>query len=475
MPEPYLITDDFLLANDTARALYHGVAQGFPLIDFHCHIAPGSLNPAHRFLDITSLWVASDPYKHRAMRINGINEDEITGSADARVKFRRWLETLDRLWGNPLFHWSYLEMARFFAIDGKLDPAKSDELFDELNEKIAAPDFNSAKLLSSVRAKLVVTSDTLCDELATHRTFGVENYRVAPSLRADEILAFEADAFGGFLASLEMAGGNAIRGLDDFMAAIATRLDFFHAAGCRVADHSLDAFAYENIGAAEAATLFDRLLAKIARKDGGAVEPWDAIRLRSFVLQRLGAEYRKRGWLLLLHLGAQRATSSRLRRLVGPAGGYAAIGATLDVRALVAFLDDLERADALPKTALFTLNPADNAVLATLTGSFAEDGVPGKIQFGPAWWYNDHRMGMAEHLRTLAAHGILERFIGMTTDSRSILSLSRHEYFRRVFCDFIGSLVEAGELPRDETTLHRMVRAVCYQNARNWLSGEEMV
>lgn len=464
------IADDFLLRNAAGRELFHGVAENLPIIDYHCHIDPSSLMPDRRFADICELWVAADPYKHRAMRINGIPEQEITGSADGKTKFRRWMETLDRCAGNPLHHWAYLELKRFFGRDGIVPPARWEDAWNELNARIAAADFTAGSLVSRVRAELIVTSDLLCDSLSAHRKIAAAgpSYAVAPSLRGDDILSAEPAAFAAFLSRLRAASGAEPSGLPEFLEAVDGRLEFFHQAGCRIADHSLDVLAFEPCGREEAETAFAKLL------EGKPLDGAAALRWRSFLLTWLGERYARRGWLLALHLGARRETSSRLRGLAGAAGGYACIGNSVDASALAALLDAMERTGSLPKTLLFTLNPADNAVLATLTGSFAQDGVPGKVQFGPAWWYNDHKMGIVEHLRTLSSHGLLERFIGMTTDSRSVLSLTRHEYFRRVFCDFLGGLAENGELPKSDSLLERMTRAVCYENARNWMNGREM-
>ena len=471
MTDHSFIHDDFLLTTTTARNLFHDIAKALPIIDYHCHIDPASLAGDHRFSDVAALWVASDPYKHRAMRINGVPEAEITGPADGQTKFRRWAETLERCVGNPLYHWSHLELARFFGFTDLLGGHNWQQAWDHCQKVVAQPNFNSRLLLTTVNAEKVVTSDLVNDNLSVHAklaSVSPEAWQVQPSLRGDDIVGVDKPEFGAFVRNLAPTSGHEVTSLGQFLVALDTRLAYFHAHHCRVADHSLDLLAFAPCQQSTAEGLFDQLLA------GKSLEASAAVQLKSFLLLWLGQRYAERGWILALHLGAHRATSSRLRGLVGPAGGYAGIGNTVSVTALVGLLDALERAGGLPKTLLFTLNPADNAVLATLTGSFAQDGVVGKVQFGPAWWYNDHKKGMTEHLEMLSAHGLLERFVGMTTDSRSLLSLTRHEYFRRVFCDWVGTRVETGEFPQSEVLLKRLVEAVCYRNAKNWLNGKEM-
>lgn len=466
-----LISDDFLLQTERGKDLFHGVAESLPIIDYHCHIAPKALMPNNTFLDIADLWVLNDPYKHRAMRINGIPEDEITGPADGKTKFRNWILTLDRCAGNPLHHWSYVELQRFFDYKSLIMPSDWETAWNELNAKVKDKNFNSSLLLSRVRAEKIVTSDLLCDTLSDHLAINAtegKQYSVSPSLRGDDILATDHASFSTFIEKLRSTTTMSIGSLKEFLEALEIRLDFFHAASCRIADHSLDALTFEKTDQVTAAPLFDQL------QNGTELSPLEATQWKSFLLVYLAGHYVRRGWILAIHLGARRQTSSRLRSLAGGAGGFACIGNTVDVASLTTLLDTLELAESLPKTILFTLNPADNAVLATITGSYAQSSVPGKVQFGPAWWYNDHKLGITEHLRTISSHSLLERFIGMTTDSRSILSLTRHEYFRRIFCDFLGGLAESGEVPKSDAILERITRAVCYENALNWINGREM-
>lgn len=399
------IHDDFLLKNAAARRLYHEHAEHLPIIDYHNHLEPLALAENRTFANLTQLWVASDPYKHRAMRIAGVPERLISGDATDREKFDAWAATVPLTIGNPLFHWTAMELQRYIGVAEILSPETAGCIWEQGNEKLRTKAFTARQLISRANVEVLCTSDRLADDLAAHVKLAKSDFktRVLPSPR-------------------------------DAEAPDAARLDAFARLGCRLADHAVNDFA-------------------------------------SDVLRSCASEYARRGWVLQLHFGAQRETSTRLRQLAGSAGGYASIGKACDITALCRFLDGLECEGCLPRTILYPLNPADYAAIATLTGSFAADGVRGKIQFGPAWWYNDHAFGIRRQLDVLASYGLLATFIGMTTDSRSLLSMVRHEYFRRVLCDWLGEKVETGELPTD---LGALIRAVCYDNAKRWILGEQL-
>jgi len=407
-----LIHDDFLLKTASARRLYHELAAGLPIIDYHNHLDPGDLADDRAFENLTQLWIASDPYKHRAMRIAGVPERFITGDAADREKFDAWAATGPLTLGNPLFHWTALELKRYFDISELLSPESASRVWATCNERLGDSNYTARRLIARANVECLCTSDRLPDDLQAHARLAKSGFptRVWPSLRVDEDATFDRSL-------------------------ITERLDFFQQRGCRLADHAVTGFG----------------------SDG---------------LRAYAREYGRRGWIMQLHIGAQRHTSTRLRQLAGPAGGYATIGPSCDIPGLCRFLDDLEQAGCLPRTILYPLNPADYAAVATLTGSFAEDGVRGKIQLGPAWWYNDHAWGIRQHLDALASYGLLSTFIGMTTDSRSLLSMVRHEYFRRVLCDWLGDQVQAGALPADDQLLGPLVRAVSYENARRCLFPE---
>lgn len=456
---------DLLLGSPLARRLYHEYASDLPIVDYHCHLDPGDLAADRRFANLAQLWVVADPYKHRAMRLAGVPERLITGDATDREKFDAWAATVPRTPGNPLHLWTALELQRYFGMEEALGPGSAERVWRTAQARLAEPGFTARGLLRQRRVAAVCTSDRLLDDLSSHAALAraPDAPRVLPSLRADDVVAVEAPEYGAWLEKLGESAGGVWRDYEAFRAAVGARLDAFAAAGCRLSDHGLDEFAYVSTGEAETAALFGR---RAAGEELGAAE---VVRLRSGLLRWLGGEYARRGWILQLHLGAQRRTSSRLRRLAGPAGGYAAVGRASDVPALCAWFDDLERAGGLPRVILYPLNPADFAPLAVLTGSFAEDGVAGKLQLGPAWWYNDHAHGMRAHLDAVASHSLLSGFIGMTTDSRSLLSMVRHEYFRRVCCDWLAGQVRSGLMPDDVEQLGALVRAVGFGNARGAL------
>lgn len=459
------IHDDFLLTSKTARRLYHEFAGAAPILDYHCHLDPRDLATDRRFENIAQLWVTGDPYKHRAMRIAGIPERLITGDAAEREKFNAWAATVPQTIGNPLHHWTALELKRYFDIDEPLGAESAARIWQACNTRLGEPGFTARGLLVQRGVAGVCTSDRLLDDLASHAALAASasRVRVLPSLRADDVVAIESAGYLEWLRRLGEATGGAITNYDALRAAVCRRLGEFSRHGCRLSDHGLDDFTYVAVSDAEAAALFAR------RLSGAGLAAQEVIRLRAGLLRFLGGEYARRGWIMQLHLGAQRRTSSRLRRLAGPAGGYAGIGRSCDIPSLCAWFDDLECADALPRTILYPLHPADFVPLAVLTGSFAEDGIPGKLQLGPAWWFNDHTAGMRAQLDAVANHSLLSVFIGMTTDSRSLLSMVRHEYFRRVFCNWLGEQAEAGTMPGAIEELGALVRAVAFENARRAL------
>ncbi|MDO5581409.1 MAG: glucuronate isomerase [Planctomycetia bacterium] len=392
-----MIHSDFLLQNQTAQDLYHEYAEDLPIIDFHNHLPIRSISDDQRSANWTEIWIANDPYKHRAMRIAGVPEDLITGNAPAKEKFLAWIRTIPMLLGNPLDHWTRLELLRIFDFSDVPDPDHAEEIWNR-------PILSTREIL---------------------KRFPIE-YSAPCAAPGEDLTPFSQCDDLPFVPSLRDNGAAKNQILD--------AIDLFHRAGCRFADHALDADWH-------------------FRDDDPLIE--------------LGGEYNKRNWTLQIHLGALRKTSSRLRSLAGPAGGYAAIGNSIDLSGLARLLDAMEKSpNGLPKIILYNLNPADNAALATLTGSFSEDGIRGKIQFGPAWWYNDHRIGIRNHLDCIASYGLLSAFIGMTTDSRSPLSFVRHEYFRRVLCGWFGEKVEQGIFPDDLPTLGSIIQNIVYNNIK---------
>lgn len=450
------ISENFLLETPVARELFHSYAKRAPIVDFHNHLVAGDLAEDKHFENIGLFWVCADGYKYRAMRMAGLDERFMTGDASPWEKFNAWCTLLPRTMGSPLFHWSCMEMKNIFGIQDVPDANNSLDLWKACNAKLSQPDYSSNALLRKFGVEYASTSDDLLDDVSVHtRASVVSGLQISPSLRGDSILSFDNPSFAAWFKHLGQE-----KTLDGYLERVRSRLDIFGKNGCRLADHALDnGFRYKKTSREEASRLFVRR--ENLTKD-------EYLRLKSFILDFLAREYALRGWVMQLHIGAERWTSSRLRRVAGPAGGYACLGSPCDIRSLCDFLDTLDVDAQLPKTILYTLNPADNASFATLTGSFSESGQQ-KIQFGPAWWYNDHKRGIEENLRDAASYSLLFRSLGMTTDSRTILSFSRHEYFRRILCNFLGNMVERGELPQDMDFLGEAVLDISYRNAKKWI------
>ncbi len=450
--------DHFLLTTQLSQQLYHGCAGLLPVIDYHNHLSVRDLAENRRYQNLAQLWLVSDPYKHRAMRICGVPEQCITGDADDFEKFAAWMAVLPRLMGNPLYDWSVMEMKRVFDID--LIPGVTDAvwLWGETNRKLAMPEYSALALLARFHVEYAAPCAALTDDIADYLRFD----NLAPSLRGDDLTALIPSSID----RLEHLTKTAIHTLESYYAAIDRRLDGFAHAGCRFSDHALDnGFAYLPDDGK------NRHRFQMWRQSG-ALEKEDQIRLTSDILRFLAGAYARRGWTMQLHIGAQRNTSTRLRTLAGPAGGFAGIGSGCDVSSLTRMLDDFERdPHGLPRVILFTLNPADNAVMSVLSGSYSQDGVIGKVQQGPAWWWCDHLYGMREVFESISAYGVLSTFIGMTTDSRSLLSFVRHEYFRRALCGWIGEKAARGEFPAEGSMLKTLVEDICYRNAKNVVTG----
>jgi len=471
-PMDAFINNNWLITNKIGEYLYHEVASNLPIIDYHNHLNPHHIADNRQYSNLTDLWIAHDPYKHRAMRINGIPENGITGSESDWEKYLNWAITVPKTLGNPLFHWSFLELNRIFSIDEILNTTNALAIWDSCNHKLLQDNCKTVDIIEQWKADILITSDDLLDSLESHNKIAISgyNFKVLPSLRADSIADCGNPTFFGWVKKLESLIKAPIKNLSDYIGCINKRLDYFAECGCLFADHALDSgFLYSAVDETEASKLFMKILQK------QTINSNEINNLNSFLLAYLGGEYGRRGWIMQLHIGAQRSTSSRLRNLVGPAGGFACIGKACDINSLTLLLDNLEKKGSLPDTILYTLNPADNASLSTLIGSFVEDGVPGKIQFGPAWWYNDHYMGIRKHLNDISSYGLLSTFIGMTTDSRSILSLSRHEYFRRILCDQIGSWMESGKLPNDMGLMEELVKDISYLNIKNKILKREKI
>ena len=461
MSKPF-IHDDFLLHTDVARELYHDYAADEPIFDYHCHLPPDQIAGNKTFPNLYSIWLAGDHYKWRAMRSNGVAEKYCTGDASDWEKFLAYAGTVPHTLRNPLYHWTHIELKRFFGITTLLNEKAAKQIWDTANAKLAKMSVH--KILESNRVAVIGTTDDPNDTLEHHRAIRQSKLktRVYPSWRPDKVLTIDQPAvWTPWVEKLGAAGK-----LDSLLAALTKRLDFFHENGCRLSDHGLNHIFAADCTATEAGKIY------AAARAGKVVSAEDADKFRSFILLWLGEQYAARGWVMQLHLGALRNNNTRLLRTLGPDTGFDSIGDWPQAAALSRFLDRLDTNNRLPKTILYNLNPADNYVLATMIGNFQDGSVAGKIQFGSGWWFLDQKEGMEWQINALSQLGLLSRFVGMLTDSRSFLSYSRHEYFRRLLCDMLGRDVARGELPKDMKLLGSMVKNICFGNAQAYFGLE---
>ncbi|MBZ5684642.1 MAG: glucuronate isomerase [Acidobacteriia bacterium] len=459
------LDDNFLLSNDVSQKLYHHYAAPQPILDYHCHLPVKDIAENRRFANLFEIWLDGDHYKWRAMRANGVAERYITGDATAYEKFLAWARTVPYTLRNPLYHWTHLELQRYFGITDLLDEASAPSIWARANAALAQ-ELTAHGILRKFRVEVVCTTDDPTDDLCHHRAIANSNLstRVFPAFRPDKALTIGAPEFLVWTDKLSKAANVDVRDLNGFLDAIRKRHDDFHSAGCRLSDHGLDlCYATPSPEKAAAATFENAL-------NGKPISGGEAAQFASFMMlffARLDAE---KGWTKQLHLGALRNVNSAARVAIGPDTGYDTVGDFPQIRPLASYLDLLARENALPRMILYNNNPADTFAFATLAGCFQDGPEPGKIQYGSAWWFLDQKEGITAQLNALSNVGLLSRFVGMVTDSRSFMSYPRHEYFRRVLCDLIGQEVIAGELPNNEALLGRLIQGVCYRNARNYLN-----
>jgi glucuronate isomerase len=459
--------DGFLLGGEAGRKLFDDYAKAEPILDFHCHLPPAEIARDEHYRNITQLWLGGDHYKWRLMRANGVPEELVTGQAPDLEKFRAWAATLPRCLGNPLYHWTHLELRRYFGVEEPLDAGSADRIFAACNERIADPGFTARSLLSRMKVKGLCTTDDPADDLSHHASYAKSRKPgepvMVPTFRPDKALAVEKpDAWKDYLARLGSVSGVEIRSYDDLVAALDRRHEFFHGLGARLSDHALERPVCAKLPQREIDAAFAKAL------KGRELEPREAEALKTALLAEVGLMDEKRGWTMQLHFGALRGINSGMNTRLGPDTGYDAIGDGAAARPLADFLDTLAAEGRLPRVVLYTLNPTWNAMLAVMAGGFQDGKIAGKVQFGSAWWFNDHRDGMREQMKALADVGLLSRFVGMLTDSRSFLSFPRHEYFRRILCGLVGEWMEGGEIPADYELAGGMVRDIAYANARDF-------
>jgi len=461
------IHDDFLLQSDAARELYHAHAKGEPIYDYHCHVPQAQIEANHQFGDLAEIWIGGDHYKWRAMRANGVDERFCTGDAPPREKFDAWVATLANAIGNPLYHWSHLELARYFGISELIGPAAADAIWSKANARL--PTLRVHDILGANRVALICTTDDPADSLETHeriRASGLRT-RVYPTFRPDQALGVANPAtFSAWLERLSGAARMPVRSLDDLLAALKRRHDDFHAFGGRLSDHGLETALAEPCTHAEAASVFR------AAHGGRAATPAEAAKFGSFLMLEFGRWDAHRGWTKQLHLGALRNANTRLLRRLGPNTGFDSVGDFPQAGPLGRYLDALDATGELPRTVIYNLNPADNYAFATMAGNFQDGSIAGKVQFGSGWWFLDQKEAMEWQLGALANIGLLGRFVGMLSDSRNFLCYTRHEYFRRVLCNLLGAQIERGELPADTRLVGALVRRICFANAREYFGLE---
>jgi glucuronate isomerase len=459
------LDENFLLSNDTAVRLYNDYAKNMPIIDYHCHLSPQEIYENKTFKNLTEIWLYGDHYKWRVMRANGVEEKYVTGDGSDYDKFLAWARTVPMTIGNPLYHWSHLELQRFFGVYDLINEKNAPAIWEKVNAQLNGEGFGARDLIKKSNVRVVCTTDDPVDSLEYHlklkedKEFGV---KVLPAFRPDKALEINRATFLPWIGRLKEAAGQEIENYDQLLSALDARARFFHSVGCSVSDHALDYVPYAETTREEAAAIFAKAL------KGEPVSLEEEKKYKTYTLVFLGKIYAELGWVMQFHINAARNQNSRMFKALGPDTGLDSINDSDTAYPLGRLLDALESENALPKTILYSLNPKDNYVLASLMGSFQGGGIPGKMQLGSAWWFNDTKDGMLEQMKALANLGLLSRFVGMLTDSRSFLSYTRHEYFRRLVCDLIGGWVEAGEAPDDPELLGTIVQGICYNNANEY-------
>ncbi len=463
------INDDFILTNETAKKLYHDYAQKMPIIDYHCHINPKEIYENKKFKNITEIWLGGDHYKWRLIRSNGTPENEITGDADDYTKFLRFAEMLPRAIGNPMYHWNHLELKRYFDYDGILSAKTAEEVWNLCNEKLASDDMSACSIIKKSNVKMIGTTDDPIDTLEWHKKIrdeGVCDALVLPSYRPDKAVNIDKVGFVDYIKALGKAADMDIKCVADVKEALIKRLDFFCEMGCKATDHGLDYIPFVIGSEKEIDAVF-----KAAMK-GKTITQTEADMYKTDILVALGKEYAKRGIVMQIHYGVQRNTNTAMFNKIGADTGFDTISNRPCSEALTSILNALANHDLLPKTIIYSLNPHDNEMIDTVIGAFQGTEAAGKIQHGSAWWFSDTKSGMETQLKSLANLSLLGNFVGMLTDSRSFLSYTRHEYFRRILCNVLGTWVENGEYPADMETLGQIVKDICYNNAARYFGIE---
>lgn len=456
---------DFLLSTKTAKKLYHEHAAVVPVLDYHCHINPAEIANDRKFDNITQVWLGGDHYKWRQMRSNGIEERYITGDASDREKFQKWAETLEKAIGNPLYHWSHLELQRYFGYTGALNSETAEEVWDLCNAKLQEDSMSVRNLIKRSNVTLICTTDDPIDTLEWHQKIAADDtfdVQVLPAWRPDKAMNIEKVDYIDYLSKLSEVSGVKVSTFATLKEALQIRLAYFASNGCSLSDHALEYVMYVPASEEEIEAIFAK------RLQGGEITRDEELKFKTAFMVFVGKEYHKLDWAMQLHYGTKRDNNMLRYNQLGPDTGYDCINNYAPSSQMADFLNDLNSTDQLPRTIIYSLNPNDNAAIGTIIGCFQDTGVAGKIQQGSAWWFNDHKTGMTDQMISLANLGLLGNFIGMLTDSRSYLSYTRHEYFRRILCELVGNWVENGEYPNDERVLGKMIENISYYNAVNY-------
>jgi glucuronate isomerase len=463
------ITKDFLLNSEPARKLYHEYAENMPIFDYHCHISPADIGLDRRFQNLSEIWLHGDHYKWRAMRSNGVEEKYCTGNASDWEKFQAWAATVPYTLRNPLYHWTHLELKKPFGIEKLLNPDTAKEIYEKCSEMLRSSEFSCRSLIRRANVRVICTTDDPVDDLGCHKKIKESGFetKVLPTWRPDRGMDVDHPArFNAWVDRLESAADMDIRNFSSYIAAIRRRHDFFHAAGCRMSDHGLETVYAEDYTEEQIRRIFDLL------RCGESVSREDVLNFKSAMLHEFALMDEEKGWVQQFHIGAMRNNNTRFANRLGPDTGFDSIGDCSYARPLSRFLDRLDQKKKLAKTILYNLHPKDNEMLAAMIGNFQDGTTPGKMQYGSGWWFLDQKDGMKRQIEALSNLGLLSRFVGMLTDSRSFLSYSRHEYFRRILCSILGSDIENGEIPGDYSLVGKMVQDICWNNAVNYFGIE---
>lgn len=459
------IHDDFLLQTEAARELYHNYAKDQPIFDYHCHLPPGDVANNRRFSDLAEIWLEGDHYKWRAMRSNGVAETYCTGEAEPFDKFMAWCRTVPQTLRNPLYHWSHIELKRYFDIDVIINEDSAKEIWDAANEKLKSDELSAHGILNKFQVKVVGTTDDPTDDLVNHKIISGQGLdtKVVPTFRPDKALNVDqAEVFNAWVDKLASVAGTEITSLSGLLSALKARHDFFHEMGGRLSDHGVERCYFAETSEAAVSAIFDK-----ARGGADASES-EKEAFAFYVMREVGRWNADKGWTMQLHVGAIRNNNSRMLSSLGPDTGFDSIGDFPQVWTMSKFLSSLDSTGQLPKTVIYNLNISDNYAMATMLGNFQDGTIPGKIQLGSGWWFLDQKEGMEAQMNALSNLGLLSRFVGMLTDSRSFLSYPRHEYFRRILCNLLGTDIENREIPRDYELVGGVVKNICFDNAKNY-------